>query len=148
MDKHAQRMAKTIRDAAAKFPVAMIVLHVDGTVRVLENGGYRSIRKAVGGLLDVAGTKHGGLLFLHDEGRLLELTPNWLATKLLEDVYGGEFPPLVGTCVLTGPARDTPDGETAYGPLPSELIDRVGVLASWLAPRLEVVVFDLEGGSP
>ena len=78
-------------------PVRALVLEPEGSVFTIALSDYADLRDAVGGLIDsVSHTEYPDLVgYIHDEGLLIGLEPNALASL----IFGR---PLVGPCVIVG----------------------------------------------
>lgn len=87
-------------------------VNVDGTAEVLEfvkGSSYQMLRDAVDGYIECVAIQEGIDLWLNEEGKLIGLQPNLVATKLYRNAYPtNDF--IVGDVVITGGADE--EGET------------------------------------
>ncbi len=117
-----------------------IRVDTDGTVTVLADATYESIRDGVGGLIEAAPTDESLTLWVNEEGKIDGLPLNPLGHALWNevDIYGciaaGDW--LAGPCVVTGP----PDDDGNPTPVPDWLLPRLACLAA------TVVVIELRAG--
>lgn len=94
--------------------IPAVVVHTNGTTEIINlDTGYKAIQGVVGGCFDVVSSETGKTSFwVHDEGKLIGLEPNVVATKILWDLNpafdGRDY--LAGTVLITGGADD--EGET------------------------------------
>lgn len=94
--------------------IPAVIIHPDGNVKIVNlDEGYKAIQEVVGGTFDVIASSTGKTSFwIHDEGKLIGLKPNVMATKILwdlnSDFNGRDY--LSGTVLITGGADD--EGET------------------------------------
>lgn len=93
--------------------IMAVVVHTDGQVDVIDLEGYKAIQEVVGGTFDVVTSDTGETSFwVHDEGKIIGLEPNHLATKVLWNLNpafnGRDY--LAGTVLITGGADE--NGET------------------------------------
>lgn len=113
----------------------MLVLRANGTVEVRDNSGYQAVRDGVGGDIERVELRIG-TLWCHEQGRMLGMAPNWLASELAEQSFGPDALPIVGDCVLVG-AETMPDPtdlecEPEDGPVGEVAIFRVATLLARL----------------
>jgi hypothetical protein len=94
--------------------ISAAIISTDGEVELIELApGYKQIQKVVGGTFDVVASRSGETSFwIHDEGKLIGLEVNTVATKLLWELNPAfrNRDVLVGTVLVTGGADD--EGET------------------------------------
>ena len=94
--------------------IPAVIVHTNGLTQVVNLGsGYKAIQAVVGGTFDAITSDSGNTTFwIHDEGKLIGLEPNVIATKILWELnpafYGRDY--LAGTVLITGGADD--EGET------------------------------------
>jgi hypothetical protein len=94
--------------------IPAVVVHPNGQTDLIHlEDGYKAIQEIVGGTFDVVTSETGKTSFwIHDEGKLIGLTPNFKATKVLWKLNsafeGRDY--LAGTVLITGGAND--EGET------------------------------------
>lgn len=92
-------------------------IDTDGTVTVLADASYETIRDSVGGWIEAAPTDGRITIWINEEGKIDRLPFNPLGHVLWQQVdsYGcipaGDW--LAGSCVITGPADG--DGEATPG---------------------------------
>lgn len=121
-------------------PPAALRIDPDGTVTVLPDASYESIRDGVGGWIEAAPTDESLTLWVNEEGKINGLPLNPLGHALWGevDIYGciaaGDW--LAGPCVITGPPDD--DGNSTAVP-------------DWVLPRLArlaatIVVIEIPAG--
>jgi hypothetical protein len=98
------------------------VFNIDGTggfIDFEEDTLSNLIRETVGGYFDsIRLSKLGVTMWIHDEGKLLNMEPNPFATLMWNSEYG-PTDVIVGNMLLTGPIG--PEGE-ALG-LPAEFVE-------------------------
>ena len=116
----------------------MLVIRTNGKFELVENDSLETIQAAVGGYIDSIGLTKNSLMYVHDEGRILELTPNWLATELLKSIRPDYTIPIVGDVVVIG----TLDKYGIYTgedyPVPDDIVAFVRKKANLLNPHCEV----------
>jgi len=94
--------------------IAALRIDIDATVTALPDNHYRTLSDAVGGLIEAAPGDGTYILWVNEEGKILDLPHNPLGEGLwfLIDSHGclaaGDW--MAGPCVITGPIDD--DGET------------------------------------
>ena len=94
--------------------IKAVIIYADATVEPVElDSGYKSLQEAVGGNFDLVVSATGKTSFwCHDEGKMIGLPINTVATKLLwklNPAFDGADV-LVGPIVISGGAND--EGET------------------------------------
>ena len=60
----------------------MIVITSSGNISIQENNGYQCLKKAVGGYVEAVHIGDDAVMYLNEEGKLLGLDVNPIATKL------------------------------------------------------------------
>lgn len=111
-------------------PLPAIRIDPDGTVTVLADASYESIRDGVGGRIEAAPTDESITLWVNEDGTIDDLPLNPLGHVLWNevDVYGciaaGDW--MAGPCVVTGP----PDNHGDPTPLPDWVLPRLNRLAT------------------
>jgi hypothetical protein len=104
--------------------LAGIEIKTDLSLGQLEDGTYNSVSKAVGGYIEhitLHGVFEGYSLYINEEGKLLNLPINPVATAIWERVYGRtDF--LVGDAVLVSSKTDDEGNEL---PLSEEQVEKV-----------------------
>ena len=106
--------------------VPAIRIDPNGTVTVLTDTAYQTIRDGVGGWIEAAPTDGTITIWVDEEGKLTPLAFNFLGHALWAhvDTYGciaaGDW--MAGPCVVTGPPDD--NGDTTD-------------LPGWVLPTLE-----------
>lgn len=115
-----------------------IIIDPDGTYRTVEFPQEADtvdfLQDAVGGLFDVVRTKINGIeidMWVNDEGLLVGLPLNRLATHIHETRVGNEYACIVGAVIITG----GPDQEGNTIPLN---LDQAGVIDNWLDARKDI----------
>ncbi|NCZ57862.1 MAG: DUF3846 domain-containing protein [Actinobacteria bacterium] len=90
---------------------AALRVNTDFTTEVLDlsENEYEQLFEAVGGLIEAADLDADLTLWCNEEGKLIGLTPNIIATKLWEKSFG-PTDIILGDCVFTGGTDE--DGET------------------------------------
>lgn len=90
---------------------AALRINTDFTTEVLdlEENEYNQIRDAVGGLIQPVDLKPDLTLWCNEEGKLISLPLNIIATHMWERSFG-QTDIILGDCVFTGGTDD--DGET------------------------------------
>lgn len=89
-----------------------LFIGVDGTIETREfvvGDSYEVIRNAVDGWIECAMVKHDIDIWLNEEGKLIGLEPNWIATELFWDRFGVGSDIIVGNVLL---AYHNEEGET------------------------------------
>jgi hypothetical protein len=90
--------------------IAAAIIHVDGLIEMVQiDEGYKAIQKVVGGCFDLVASSTGETSFwIHDEGKLIGLDVNPVATRMLWDLNPlfRDQDILVGTVLVTGGADD------------------------------------------
>lgn len=95
-----------------------IRINTDGTITVLSDASYDTIRDGVGGWIEAAPSDGRIIIWVNEEGKIDQLPFNPLGHALwaLVDSYGcidaGDW--MAGPCVVTGPTDD--DGEVTDVP--------------------------------
>ena len=101
-------------EAPEMTAIAALRIDVDATVTVLPDSNHETLSDSVGGLIEAVPGDGTYILWVNEEGKLLELPQNLLGEGLwfLIDSHGclaaGDW--MAGPCVITGPIDD--DGET------------------------------------
>lgn len=114
-------------------------IDTDGTVTVLPDNNYETIRDGVGGWIEAAPTDGSITLWVNEEGKVngLPLNPLGHALWAHVDTYGciqaGDW--VAGPCVITGP----PDADGASTPAPEWFLPRLATIAA------TTVVVELHG---
>lgn len=109
---------------------AALRIDTDGTVTVLPDATYETLRDGVGGLIEAAPTDESLTLWVNEEGKLHGLPLNPLGHALWGevDIYGciaaGDW--VAGPCVITGP----PDGDGNNTAVPDWVLPRLARLAA------------------
>lgn len=113
-----------------------ILIDTDGTITILDNAEYETIRDSVGGCIESIPTDGRIVIIVNETGKIERLPLNRLGHALWEQVdfhqcisNGGDW--IAGPCVVTGPPD--PDGNTTTVPdwvLPTlaTLAVRIGVV--------------------
>ena len=89
-----------------------LLISVDGLIEWKEieiGNSYELLRNAVGGWIECANVEHNIDIWLNEEGKLIGLEPNRLATALFWDKWG------IGTDIIVGNvflATNDEEGET------------------------------------
>ena len=89
-----------------------LLISVDGLIEWKEievGNSYELLRNAVGGWIECANVEHNIDIWLNEEGKLIGLEPNRLATALFWDKWG------IGTDIIVGDvflATNNEEGET------------------------------------
>lgn len=89
-----------------------LLISVDGLIEWKEievGNSYQLLRDAVDGYIECANVKHNIDIWLNEEGKLIGLEPNRLATALFWDKWG------IGTDIIVGDvflATNNEEGET------------------------------------
>jgi len=113
----------------------MLVIRTNGKFELVENDSLESIQAAVGGYIDTISLNHNSLMYVHDEGRLVGDSPNWLATELLRAMRPNYTLPVMGDAVVVG----TLDKDWKYTgedyPVPQNVVDFVSKKADLLTPE-------------
>ncbi|HWL41799.1 MAG TPA: DUF3846 domain-containing protein [Ilumatobacter sp.] len=105
-------------------------IDTDGTVTVLADATYETIRDGVGGWIEAAPTDGSIVVWVNEEGKIDRLPYNPLGHALWRrvDSYGciaaGDW--MAGPCVVTGPADD--NGDTT--PVPAWVLPALVELTS------------------
>ena len=99
-----------------------IIIRADGTKEMTDNYALADLQKAVGGLIEcVSLTKKENMdMWVNEEGKLLGLPQNPIATSLYVDEHGTRDV-MVGDVIVTGGSDD--EGETL--PLTQTQIDLI-----------------------
>lgn len=93
--------------------IPAVIVHTNGLTQVVNlDDGYKAIQAVVGGTFDAITSESGNTTFwIHDEGKIIGMEPNVLATKILWDLEpafnGRDY--LAGTVLITGGADDEGD---------------------------------------
>jgi hypothetical protein len=110
----------------------MLVIRTNGKFELVENDSLESIQAAVGGYIDTISLNHNSLMYVHDEGRLVGDSPNWLATELLRAMRPNYTLPVMGDAVVVG----TLDKDGVYTgedyPVPDDIVKFVTKKANLL----------------
>lgn len=103
-------------------------IDTDGTITVLADATYETLRDAVGGWIEAAPTDGRIVIWVNEEGKIDQLPFNPIGHALWRNVDGygcidaGDW--MAGPCVVTGPIDD--DGNTTEVP-------------EWVLPTLATV---------
>lgn len=93
--------------------IPAVIVHTSGlTQEVNLDSGYKAIQAVVGGTIAAVTSDSGDTTFwIHDEGKIIGLEPNVLATKILWELNpafnGRDY--LAGPVLITGGADDEGD---------------------------------------
>lgn len=93
--------------------IMAIIIQTDGSANVVDlDDDYKAIQAVVGGCFDLVASASGNTSFwVNDEGKLIGLPVNDVATKMLWDLnpafVGQDY--LVGTVLVTGGADENGD---------------------------------------
>jgi len=93
--------------------IPAVIVHTSGLTQVVNlDTGYKAIQAVVGGTFDAITSDSGNTTFwIHDEGKIIGLEPNVIATKILwglnQAFYGLDY--LAGPVLITGGADDEGD---------------------------------------
>jgi hypothetical protein len=93
--------------------IPAVIVHTSGLTQVVNlDTGYKAIQAVVGGTFDAITSDSGKTTFwIHDEGKIIGLEPNVIATKILWELnpvfHGRDY--LAGTVLITGGADDEGD---------------------------------------
>jgi hypothetical protein len=94
--------------------IPAVVVHTNGVVEVVNlDNGYKAIQAVVGGYFEMVSSASGDTSFwVHEEGKLIGLEPNIVATKILWALNPAfdHRELLLGPVLLTGGVDD--EGET------------------------------------
>lgn len=87
-------------------------INTDFTTELLDlsSDEYNKLSGAVGGLIQAVDLKSDLTIWLNEEGKLLDLPVNLVATRMWDRSFGVGTDVLVGDCVFTGGTDE--DGET------------------------------------
>jgi hypothetical protein len=105
--------------------LAGIKITTDETLVQLEDGSYKSVSDAVGGYIEhitLDGVFEGYSLYVNEEGKLLNLPINKVATAIWERVFGVYTDIIVGNAVLVSSQTDDEGNEL---PLTIEQVEQV-----------------------
>lgn len=89
-----------------------LILSIDGNRKIVDfevGNSYELLRDTVGGLIECVSLSNTIDLWVNEEGKLLDLPGNLLATLLYQSVYDTKDV-IVGDVIFTGGADE--DGET------------------------------------
>ena len=85
-----------------------LLIKESGVLQVFDYTGLESLQEAVGGNIEVVSHKNFSL-FVNEEGKLLDLPPNEIATEIVKDSLAN-YDFIAGDAVLLGGVDD--EGET------------------------------------
>ena len=75
----------------------MYILKADGTTKEIEGTSLEAMQEAVGGDIEIIGTKDGRLMVINEEGKLKRLPLNKTATSMAH-IYSDDY--IVGDVII------------------------------------------------
>lgn len=109
--------------------VNAVQIGVDGTITVLPDAEYATLKAALGGWIEACPSAPDVILWVDEEGKLKGLPFNpvanalWAHVDYYDAMKAGDY--IVGPCVVTGGA----DAKGDTTPVPPWVLDELGVVA-------------------